>query len=130
MTRGSISLVRSLGAVAVLALSGLSASAQSPAPRLDRCIDHDASWTAFDDHRILARSVGRTVLVITDSCPRLGDPLTHIIVTAPGGTPICGPHDVRLYISGGSSGIQTPCSIQSINPLSSDEVRALEASKP
>ena len=130
MTRDSVLLAPSLVAVVVLALSGLSASAQSPAPRLDRCIDHDASWTAFDDHRILARTIGRTVLVITESCPRLGDPLTHIIVSAPGGTPICGPHDVRLYISGGASGIQTPCSIRSINSLSPDEARALQASKP
>lgn len=130
MARDSILLVRSLGAVAVLTVSGLSASAQSPPPSLGQCINSDASWTAFDDHRILVRSIGRTVLVITDSCPRLGDPLTHIVVTAQGGTPICGPHDVRLFISGGSADIQTPCSIQSIHPLSPDEARALEASKP
>ena len=130
MIRDCIRMVQPLGAAAILAVSGAPASDQSPPPSLGQCIGSDASWTAFDDHRILARSTGRTLLVVTDFCPRLGDPLTHVVVTAQGGTPICGPHDVRLFISGGSGGIQTPCSIQSIHPLSQDEARALEASKP
>jgi hypothetical protein len=73
----------------------------------------DVSWTARDDHTILARSFGRSYLVTTNKCPRLTDPLSHIVIEATGGGPICGPHDVRLFVSGPDR-IPTPCFIQSI----------------
>ncbi len=129
MTTASPLLLGYLGAVTVLAVGGASASARSPAPPLSQCVDHDATWTALDDHRIVARSIRRTFLITTEACPRLGEPLTHVIVSAPGGTPICERHDVHLYI-GGAGGIRTPCSIRSLTPLSPDEVRALRPGKP
>jgi hypothetical protein len=50
---------------------------------------------------------------------RLDNPLSHIVVEAPGGGPICGPHDVRLYVSGPDR-IPTPCFIQDIRPAGPD----------
>ena len=130
MTRAPILRIGVLGAATALGAAGLSASAQPTSPTLGQCIDQGASWTAFDDHRILARLAGRTFLVITDACPRLNEPLTHIVVDAQGGTPICGEHDVRLYVSSGAADIRTPCAIRSINRLSQDEARVLESTKP
>jgi hypothetical protein len=111
-----------------LLVSVASPAAGSPAPSISQCIDRDARWSALDDHRILASSTHQTFLATAGSCPRLNAPLTHIVVSVPGGTPICGPHDVRLYITDGG-GIRTPCTIESISPLSQDEARALRAAR-
>jgi hypothetical protein len=120
-----------LGAAASLAVISPCGAARS-APPIGQCIDtNGTSWASLDDHRILVRSSGAAFLVTTGVCPRLAAPLTHVVVDAPGGTPICTPHDARLYISGGGSDpIRTPCMMQSIEPLSRDQAKALEGRKP
>jgi hypothetical protein len=123
MNSGRIPLAQILGALAALMAPAASIAA-------GRCIDRDASWVPLDDHRILASSGRSAFLVTTNVCPRLNAPLTHLVISdAGGGTPVCKPHDVRLYISDGA-GIRTPCSIQSISPLSQDEARELQAKRP
>src|SRR5215831_2490086 len=100
----------------LLAVAAATPAFAQPAPRpLSECIGSpsDVSWTAQNDHTILARANGRTFLVTTNRCPRLDNPLSHIVIEAPGGGPICAPHDVRLYVSGPDR-IPTPCFIQDI----------------
>jgi hypothetical protein len=102
----------------LLAVAAAAPALAQPAPRpTSECIGSpsDVSWTAQNDHTILARANGRDFLVTTNRCPRLDNPLSHIVVEAPGGGPICGPHDVRLYVSGPDR-IPTPCFIQDIRP--------------
>lgn len=122
MSSGRILLAGFLGALVAL-------MAPAAAIAADRCIDRDASWVALDDHRILASSNRSAFLVTTNACPRLSAPLTHLVISDAGGTPVCAPHDVRLYVADGV-GVRTPCSIQSISPLSKAEARALQAGRP
>jgi hypothetical protein len=102
----------------LLAVAAAGPAFAQPATRpLSECIGSpsDVSWTAQTDHTVIARANGRSFLVTTNKCPRLEDPLTHIVIEVPGGGPICGPHDVRLYVSGPDR-IPTPCFIQDIRP--------------
>ncbi len=119
------------GAALALASAASASSAGEPSSPLRQCIDasYTSSWTAYDDHTILARSGGRSFLVTTNTCGRLAAPLTHIAVETWGSGPICGPHDARLYVSDGGGRIPTACFIQSIRPLAPDEVRALQSRK-
>jgi hypothetical protein len=114
-------------AAAVLLAAATSSFPQQGSPPLGDCIGspNGVSWTAYDDHTVLARSDGRSFLVTTDKCPRLVKPLTHIVIETSGGGPICRPQDARLYASGPDR-IPTPCLIQSIRPLTQDEARALK----
>lgn len=121
---------RRLGPIVVLAAFASTAAAQPVTPLLSQCIDPGATWTAHDDHQILVSSHSRNYLVTTENCPRMTEPFTHLTVVAPGGAPICDPHDVHLYVSGGPAQISTPCIMQSIRPLSRDEARTLAHSKP
>ncbi len=111
---------------ALVAASVAHAAVSDGAPPLRQCIDPSStsSWTAYDDHTILVRSIGRSFLVRTGACPRLAAPLTHITV-APSGGLICGPHDVRLYVSDSSDSIPLACNAESITALTQDEVTAL-----
>jgi hypothetical protein len=114
--------------VLVLAASAGVSSARQPA---GECIgsSNNASWVGYDDHTILAHSNGRSFLVTTNSCPRLAAPMTHITVTPLDSGRICGPHDVRLYVTDNSDQIQVPCYIQSIRPIAEDEAKAIASKK-
>jgi hypothetical protein len=101
--------------LAVAAAAPAFAQPESRPPSVCIGSPSDVSWTAQNDHTILARANGRSYLVTTSKCPRLADPLTHIVVEATAGGPICNPHDVRLYVSGPDR-IPTPCMIQDIKP--------------
>ena len=107
----------------------LAASASLAAEHAGACIEASSStsWTGYDSHSILVRSGSRSFLAKTDTCPRLADPMTHITVDLAGGAPICGPHDVHLYVTDNADRIPVPCTIQSIRPLTRDEARALSA---
>jgi hypothetical protein len=124
-----------LAAASVLVFaSAATASAEPPADRgssssLRACIDppsSDTSWTPYDDHTILVRSGRQAFRITTNRCPSLADPLPRITTKVYGGSQICSPHDVQLFVSGGGESIPVPCFIQSITPLSEDQAKALE----
>ena len=122
MTRTT--MISTAAAILASVLAG-AATAQSEAPA-QRCIGSpsDVSWAPVDDHTIVASAGSRSFRVTTNQCPRLREPLAHVVVVQEAAGQICGPHDVRLYVSGADR-IPTPCFIQSITPLTRDEARAL-----
>jgi len=103
----------------------------TPAASADKavgCIDADnsTSWAPHDDHTILVRSGWRPFRVTTNTCPSLADPQARITKEIHGGSQICSPRDVRLYVARSGESISTPCFIKSITPLTQEEARALE----
>jgi hypothetical protein len=117
-------------AVCAVALSASpSASAAGKAVATGACIDADNSthWAPHDDHTILVWSGRRPFKVTTNTCPSLADPLARITKEIHGGSQICSPRDVRLYVARSGQSISTPCFIQSITPLTPEEARAIEA---
>jgi hypothetical protein len=125
-----------LAAACALALSAVSAAAAPEASTnrddtrsLRNCIEATSttSWTPYDDHTILVWSSGRAFQVTTNRCPRLADPLARLTKKISGGTSICSPHDVQLFVSDSADSIPSPCFIQSITPLTKDEAKAIES---
>ena len=104
---------------------------RSDTASLKNCIEptFTSSWTPYDDHTILVRSGGHTFRVTTNRCPRLADPLARITTEMTGGSSICSPHDVHLFVSDSADSIPSPCFVQSITPLSEDQAKALEATR-
>lgn len=118
----------SLIAAVAFAQSVEPAAVRGKAGSLRQCIEttFTTSWTPYDDHTILVRSGGRTFKVTTNRCSGLTSPLPQINTEFRGGSSICSPHDVQLSVS--SSGLAPiPCYVQSIQPLTHDETRAMEA---
>jgi hypothetical protein len=117
-------------AACVFALAGAALAAdRGSASNVRDCVDPpsaNTSWTPYDDHTILVRSGSRSYQVTTSRCPRLADPLPKIITKVLGGSTICSPHDVRLYVGDSAESIPTPCFIQSITPLTEDQAKAIE----
>jgi hypothetical protein len=124
MTRTMI--VSTGAAILAILLTGTAAAQTGDAPGQRSCIGSpsDVSWSPVDDHTILATAGSRSFRVTTNQCPRLREPLAHIVVVEEVAGQICGPHDVRLYVSGPDR-IPTPCFIQNITPLTKDEAKAL-----
>jgi hypothetical protein len=123
-----------LGGLASLVLAG-AASAQTVEPPVSRgssatlrsCINTSfiSNWTPYDDHTILLRAGARGFKVTTNRCPGLTSALPQISAVLRGGSTICSPHDVQLYVS--SSGVgPIPCFVQSIQPLTAEETKAME----
>jgi hypothetical protein len=111
-------------------------TAERPALRtggssLKTCIEttFGASWTAYNDHTILVRSGRNAFRVTTNRCPHLADPLPRISTVLRGGSSICSPQDVRLYVSDSADTAPVPCFIQSIAPVTEADARALEKTR-
>jgi len=96
-----------------------------------QCIDTTLSnnWEPLDDHTLLLRSVGRAFRVTTSKCQSLASPLPRITTVMRGGSRICDIHDAQLYVANSGDIISTPCFMQSIEPITLDQARALEKSQ-
>jgi hypothetical protein len=115
-----------LGGVAV-AQQPEPAAVRGTATSLRSCINTTfvTNWTPYDDHTILVQSGNRSFKVITNRCGGLTSPLPQINTVVKGGSSICSPADVDLYVSSG--GMTTiPCFVQSIQPLSKEEAQAMQ----
>jgi hypothetical protein len=110
-----------LGGLA-MALPAIAAASPEQSPRRT-CIDASSasSWTPYDDHTILVRSQGKTFQLSTDNCPALAAPLARITKETRGGSLVCSPHDVRIYVSNGANGIPIPCPARDIAPFTVDD---------
>ncbi|MGC1303433.1 MAG: DUF6491 family protein [Caulobacteraceae bacterium] len=97
---------------------------------MNQCIDttFSNSWEPLDDHTLLVRTLGHAYRVTTSTCQSLAGPVPRITTVMRGGSRICSPTDAQLYVSDGGV-ISTPCFMQSIEPLTLDEAKALEKSK-
>ncbi|MBW3558338.1 MAG: hypothetical protein KY449_01025 [Proteobacteria bacterium] len=84
------------------------------------------SWTPYDERTILVRSAGRAFRVTTNRCPRLGDPLARVSRVLPGGSSICSPRDVRLYVSDFGNPNPLPCLVESIELLTPEQAEAMD----
>jgi hypothetical protein len=115
----------------VAAPSTVLSAGRDDGPRLKVCIDKGfiSSIVAHDDHTIVVRQGPRAWRFTTNVCPHLGDPLPRISTYVRGGDSICGPHDVRLMVSDSADRNPVPCFVQSIEPISNAEARALERRK-
>jgi hypothetical protein len=135
MTSSRAPLLTALTGAALLA--GAAAAAAQPEPPANRgeatslrqCIDQASSWswTPYDDHTILVRSGGHAYQVTTNSCPRLADPLPIITTKIRGGSSICSPHDVQLFVADSADRSPIPCFVQSITPLTEEQAKAIES---
>jgi hypothetical protein len=132
MTRYRLPLHAALIASAALISSsvavttGDAASPSHPAMR-HACIDTTMgpNWVALNDHTILVDAGRDAFKVTTNVCPHLADALPRISTVIRGGTSICGPHDVQLYVSDSADRGPVPCFVQSIEPISLDQARDL-----
>jgi hypothetical protein len=119
----------SVSALAAL-FAGPAAAAGAPrSPPLAQCIDttdQTSNWIPIDDHTILVRTLGHAYRVTTSTCQNLASPMPRITKVIESGSRICSPLDARLYVSNGGDIIPTPCLMQSIDPITLDEAKALE----
>ena len=109
------------------------ALAQPPATRTNRvelrsCIDTSVRpiWRPVNDHTIIVEVGARTFRVTTNQCPTLTAPLPRISTRVRGGTMICSPKDVQLFVSEHGDAASAPCFVQSIEPLTLEQARALD----
>lgn len=95
--------------------------------QLSRCIDTTfvSNWIPYDDHTILAEAGSRTYVLTTSYCPHLTDPLPQIRRVIKGGSMVCSPHDMDIYVGGAGLHNALPCFVQSIRAISPDEERAM-----
>ncbi len=112
-------------------IAGPAAAAGGPAKSLPlaQCIDttdQTSNWIPIDDHTILVRTLGHAYRVTTSKCQSLTSPMVQITKVIEAGSRICSPMDARLYVSNSGDLIPTPCLMQSIDPLTQDEAKALE----
>jgi hypothetical protein len=133
MTHGAAAPLRLVAIISLALATTAAAQPQGSEPAATRqggkslrqCINttFTTSWTPYDDTTILVDSGGRQFLVKTNRCSGLTSILPRIDTVMNGGSSICSPTDVQLYVS--DSGIvRMPCFIQSIQPLTADEARA------
>lgn len=82
----------------------------------------------LDEETLLAKGAGRGgVLIKVEGC-RL-TPYDILVFEYHGAQQICDPLDVQLSVRDSMSPIRMPCFIQSVTPVSPDEVRVLEKQK-
>jgi uncharacterized protein DUF6491 len=124
-------------AVLGLSLSGSAALAADAPTAKDRtanirpCIDDvgDASWTPYDATTLLVRSAGKSFRVTSKHCPGLSRIFPTVSTVLRGGSSICSPTDVELYVDD-RPGIQSVrCFIDTIEPLTNDEYSSLMSAK-
>lgn len=119
-----------------LGLAGATASAQPatptsapPAPPARSCFnvtDFD-SWRAADANTVYikARVNNYYRLDMSNACPELLWPDTHLIMNVRGPTQICSAIDWDLRVSSGIHGIPTPCIVKAMTPLTPDQAAAI-----
>jgi hypothetical protein len=122
----ALMLSAALVSSSVAAAGGGATGPGHPAAR-HACIDTTMgpNWIALNDHTILVDAGRDAFKVTTNVCPHLADALPRINTVIRGGTSICGPHDVQLFVSDSADRGPVPCFVQSIEPISLDQARAL-----
>ena len=96
--------------------------------QLRSCIDTSFSpiWRPVNDHTIMVEVGARTFRVTTNQCPTLTAPLPRISTRVRGGSMICSPKDVQLFVSEHGDAAAAPCFVQSIEPLTLEQARAFD----
>jgi hypothetical protein len=130
-TRAVPALLLAAGSAGALAASATAqptepAARRGEARQLSRCLDTTfvSNWEPIDDHTVLAWAGSRPFQLTTSRCSALTSPLPRIKVVVRGGSQVCSPHDLQLYVSAGD--IPAPCFVQTIEPLTQVQAKALE----
>jgi hypothetical protein len=119
-----------LAGLAVASVVGLAAADAQPTARPpQRCFYSTdwSGWKATPDSKSIFIRVGVNQIYrldLSNSCPDLQNPGSHLITKLRGGSTICSALDLDLSVSDGH-GFSTPCIVSNITPLSKDEASAL-----
>lgn len=116
-----------LMAMGVLPVSSQAEDGKKAPPR---CVNGPGiDTTVLNQEEILAEGSGRGgVLIKVDGC-RL-TPYDILVFEYRGIVQICDPLDVQLSVrQSGGGGFKTPCFVQSVTPVSAEEVKALRKQK-
>ncbi len=84
-------------------------------------------WRAPDTKTIIIRTnVSRYFrLGLSHECPALKWPDAHLVMNVRGPNTICSPVDWDLKVSTNPNGISMPCIVQTMTPMTPEEVNAL-----
>ncbi|WP_298333342.1 hypothetical protein [Asticcacaulis sp.] len=122
-----LGVVGGLLAMGVLPVSSQAEDGKKTPPR---CVNGPGiDTTVLDQETILAEGAGRGgVLIKVDGC-RL-TPYDILVFEYRGSVQICDPLDVQLSVrQSGDGGFKTPCFVQSVTPVSAEEVKTLRKQK-
>ncbi|HWU26648.1 MAG TPA: DUF6491 family protein [Rhizomicrobium sp.] len=102
-----------------------------PAPQNNSCffVTQFEDWKAPDTRTIVIRTTFKRYyrLGLSHECPRLKSPDVHLVINVHGPNTICSPLDWDLKVSSLPLGFASPCIVQSMTPMSPQEVEALPA---
>ncbi|BEV12030.1 DUF6491 family protein [Asticcacaulis sp. DW145] len=118
------------GGLTALALMPLTSQAENTKKAPPRCVTGPGmDTTVLDQETVLAEGAGRGgVLIKVDGC-RL-TPYDVLVFEYRGTVQICDPLDVQLSVrQSGGGGFKTPCFVQSVTPVSAEEVKTLRKQK-
>jgi len=114
----------SAGAALVL-LTAAAGDDQKPSHRQQCFYSGQYDTEIIDDHHFLFKtSTGHQASEVTVSGCRL-DVFSTLIFEFRGGSDICDAHDFRLFER--SNGMKSPCFVDSMRPLSIDELKTIES---
>lgn len=120
-----------LGLLCIVMSAPAAAQVPTRSASIRPCIDSlsTASWTAYDAQTVLVRSGGRAFRITTRRCPGLSRLMPQISTVIRGGSSICSPQDVELYVSEQPGPSSIRCFIDRIDPLTPAQLEALEAAR-
>lgn len=124
--KAMIAGVAAAGGLAVLALMPMTTQAEDGKKAPPRCVNGPGiDTTVLDQETLLAEGAGRGgVLIKVDGC-RL-TPYDVLVFEYRGSVQICDPLDVQLSVrQSGGGNFKTPCFVQSVTPVSAEEVKVL-----
>ncbi|WP_126423572.1 hypothetical protein [Asticcacaulis excentricus] len=119
-----------VGGLMAMAFIPMNSQAEDVKKAPPRCVNGPGiDTTVLDQETILAEGAGRGgVLIKVDGC-RL-TPFDILVFEYRGSVQICDPLDVQLSVrQSGVGGFKTPCFVQSVTPVSAEEVKTLRKQK-